>query len=354
MFREFDPARYSVDWAVLAHAALYLAAAIVLAGIVHRVAFALLGRLAARTRTEVDELIIGELRAPARWALAALAVAAAAHADSWIERLWSALAPFAIPALLGWIVYSFVRAFAAALERRAEVSADLVGARSHKTRIAILSRAATFVIVVVTIGLMLLAIPVVRQIGVTLMASAGIAALFVGAAAQPALKSLIAGLQMAITEPLRIGDLVAIDGQTGRVEEIRMSFVVLRLWDERTAIVPTSRFLDNTFENWTRANEVLTGAVLLHLDPATEIAPLRAEFERFVAAHPQWDRRTARAVVNEARPGSIELRLAVSSASVADLAELRFAVREHLLDWLRREQPEALLSASRGEAPAGS
>jgi hypothetical protein len=188
---------------------------------------------------------------------------------------------------------------------------------------------------------------------VTLMASAGIAALFVGAAAQPALKSLIAGLQMAITEPLRIGDLVVVDGQTGRVEEIRMSFVVLRLWDERAAIVPTSRFLDTTFENWSRANEVLSGAVLLHLDPAAEIAPLRAEFERFVTTQPEWDRRTARAVVSEARAGSIELRLAVSAATIADLSELRFAVREHMLDWLRREQPDALLSPSRDQAPVG-
>lgn len=354
MFRELDPSRYAIDWTALAHAALYLGIAIVLAAIGHRILFAILGRIAARTATHTDEIVIAELRAPARWAFGALALSGASQGDTWIAHLWSALAPFAVPALIGWLSYALIRALSEVLEQRTDTAGDLVAARSRRTRIAILSRAATFVVVVVTVGLMLLAIPTVRQIGVTLMASAGIAALFVGAAAQPALKSLIAGLQIAITEPLRIGDLVVVDGHTGRVEEIRMSFIVLRLWDERTVIVPTSRFLDNTFENWTRASEVLTGAVLLQLDPVTAVAPLRAEFERFVAAHPQWDRRAARAVVNEARAGSIELRFAVSAGSVADLAELRFAVREHLLDWLRREQPEALLSAARDQAPVVS
>src|SRR5690606_38053178 len=133
---------------------------------------------------------------------------------------------------------------AEAVMLQTETADDIAAARSRRTRVAILSRTALAVIVVVTIGLMLLDVPGVRDIGVTLMASAGLAALVVGAAAQPALKSLIAGLQMAITEPLRIGDLVVIDGYTGRVEEIRMSFVTVRTWDERVIIVPTNRFLE--------------------------------------------------------------------------------------------------------------
>lgn len=347
MFGELDPSRYSFDGTAALHAVAYLLAALVLATLVHRLAFAALTPIARRTETTVDEVILDKLRNPLRWALVAIAVAGAARADGWIMAVWSELAPFVVPGLIGWMAYAIVRALALALEHRADMAQDLVAARSRRTRISILSRTAVFVIVVVTVGMMLLSIPVVRQVGVTLMASAGIAALFVGAAAQPALKSLIAGLQMAITEPLRIGDLVVIDGQTGRVEEIRMSFVVLRLWDERTAIVPTSRFLDNTFENWSRASEVLSGAVLLQLDPITDVAAVRAEFERYVATRPTWDKRMARAVVTESRAGSIELRLAVSSATIADLADLRFDLREHMLDWLRENQPDALMSPSR-------
>lgn len=340
-----DPARYTVDWTAVLDAVLVGGGALVAAALAHRILFSLLARLAARTETEVDEIVIERLRAPSRWAAAAIALSLAAQADPWLAWAWGAIAPFAIPAVLGWMAYRLVQAFAAALEHRTDDASDPGAARSRRTRIAILSRTATFVVVFITVGLMLLAIPVVRQVGLTLVASAGVAALFVGAAAQPALKSLIAGLQMAITEPVRIGDLVVIDGHTGRVEEIRMSFIVLRMWDERVAIVPTGRFLDTTFENWSRANEKLSGAVFLHLDPTAEVGPIRAEFERFVLAHPLWDRRTARALVTEARAGAMEVRLALSAATIGDLFELRSAVREHMLDWLRREQPAALLHA---------
>ena len=143
-----------------------------------------------------------------------------------------------------------------------------------------------------------------------------------GAAAQPALKSLIAGLQMALTQPLRLGDMVKVDGEVGRVEEIRMSFITVRIWDERVLVVPTSRFLDESFENWSRLSERLTGPVYLHLDPATRIQPIRAEFERFVKAHDLFDGRNLALLMTEAHPESMELRLSVSAASIGDLWNL--------------------------------
>ena len=190
---------------------------------------------------------------------------------------------------------------------------------------------------------MLLGVPGVRDVGTTLLASAGLAALAVGAAAQPALKSLIAGLQMAITEPLRLGDMVVIDGHTGRVEKIKMSFIVIRTWDERAVIVPTASVLESSFENWSRRNESLTGAVYLHLDPMTEIEPIRAEFERLVQGHELWDQRTVALLMTEAHPESIELRMSVSAATIGDLWNLRCAIREHMLGWLRTEMPDALI-----------
>jgi small-conductance mechanosensitive channel len=346
MFGGFSLLHGTIDWPELLRAIALGGGALVLAMLAHRMVFAVVTRLTARTPTPVDGLVADQLRGPTRWAAAAIAIAFTAGIDPWVAAVWKALAPFAVPALLGWMAYAVVCAFASALEYQAEISTDVASARSRRTRISILSRTATFVIVVVTVGLMLVGIPAVKQVGLTLMASAGLAALAVGAAAQPALKSLIAGLQMAITEPLRLGDLVVIDGISGRVEEIRMSFVVVRTWDERAAIVPTSRFLENTFENWTRSSEHLAGPVFLHLDPATQVAPIRAEFERFLAQQPKWDRRTGTLFMTEARAGSMELRLAVSAATIADLFELRSAVREHMLDWLRREMPSALLHAA--------
>ena len=352
MTRAFEFSRWSIDWTEALHALLLAGGALLAAALVHSLVFGVLCRVVDRTQTPVDGLIVERLRAPTRWAAAAIALGFAAQADAWVAAMWIPAAKFAVPALLGWIAYSLVRAFAAALEYRAEISTDIASARSRRTRIAILSRTATFVIVFVTVGLVLFQVPGVRQVGVTLLASAGLAALAVGAAAQPALKSLIAGLQMAMTEPLRLGDQVVIDGFSGRVEEIRMSFVVVRMWDERAAVVPTSRFLENSFENWSRISEQLTGPVFLQLDPATEIAPIRAEFERFVAEQSKWDKRTATLFVTDARAGSIEIRMAVSAATIGDLFELRAAIREHMLDWLRQRMPNALLHTAVAAEPA--
>lgn len=316
---------------------------IALALLAHRGLFGLLRRIARANDTEADDIVIEALDRPARWALATLGLVLAARVSAQLALIWERIAGFIMPLLLGWIAYSLVRAFAEALMQRAELSNDIAAARSHRTRIAILSRTALWLIVAITVGLVLLDIPAVRDIGVTLMASAGLAALVVGAAAMPALKSLIAGLQMAITEPLRIGDLVVVDGHTGRVEEIRMSFVTVRTWDERAVVVPTTRFLEQSFENWSRKSEMLTGPVMLHLDPTTNIGPIRAEFLRFVDTQALWDRRTAALIVTEARAETIELRLSMSAATISDLFTLRCTVREHMLDWLKREAPGALI-----------
>ncbi len=190
---------------------------------------------------------------------------------------------------------------------------------------------------------MLLGIPGVRDVGTTLLASAGLAALAIGAAAQPALRSLIAGMQMAITEPLRLGDMVKVDGHTGRVEEIRMSFLILRTWDERAIVVPTADLLDSSFENWSRKSEKLTGPVFLHLDPATPVAPIRAAFERFTKSHDLFDGRALALLMTEAHPESMELRLTVSAETIGDLWNLRCAVREHMITWLQTEMPDALI-----------
>lgn len=343
MLHRFNPANWHFDLGSLGEALLILALALTAALLLHRALFAMLGRIARLSATPMDEMLFERLRQPIGYSLMAIAITIGAQLDPLIAGLWEPLARFIRPALLGWIAYALVKALTAALEHRLEVSEDPVEVRSRRTRIAILSRTATFAIVVITVGLMLMRIPGVQDIGTTLLASAGLAALAVGAAAQPALKSLIAGLQMALTEPLRLGDLVVVDGHTGRVEEIRMSFVIIRTWDERAVIVPTNRFLEQTFENWSRKNERLTGAVILRLDPASEVAPIREEFLRFLATQDNWDGRTGSLALTEALAESIELRLAMSAATIGQLFELRCAVREHMLAWLGREMPGALI-----------
>lgn len=335
-------ATWQLDWPSLAHAAILALLGLGLALLAHRLLFGLIGRLVRLSETPVDDLLAQHARRPLRWIMVVIALSLAARGDAHLAAVWDPLGGFLRPLMLGWVAYTLVRAGTDALDLRLGASADPVQVRGRRTRLAILSRTATVVIVVITVGLMLFALPAVRDIGTTLLASAGLAALAVGAAAQPALKSLIAGLQMAVTEPIRLGDLVVVDGHTGRVEEIHMSYVLIRTWDERGVMVPTSRFLEQTFENWSRKNEQLTGFVLLRLHPETEVARVRTEFERFVASHKAWDKRTASLVMSESFVDYLELRLTVSSATIAQLADLKFALREHMIGWLQAEMPAAL------------
>lgn len=360
LIERYNPMNWSIDWGAVMASGLAVFVAIALAYIAYLIVFAIVGRLIKLSDSHVDDIIVARVRKPIKWSFFAIAVTLVAQADPALREVWEPFARFLRPALLGWIAYNVVRGLTAIMELRM-ADADPLATRSRRTRNAVMSRIATFAIILITVGLMLFSIPSVRDIGTTMLASAGIAALAIGAAAQPALKSLIAGIQVALTEPMRIGDLVKVDGEPGRVEEVHMSFVTVRTWDERLLVVPTSRFLDETFENWSRTNEALTGTVFLHLDPIADVEPIRAEFERFVTAHELYDGRNCMLLMTEAYPESVELRLAMSADTIGDLWVLRCAVREHMLAWLREHQQDALIRhrlelpgghAKAGEAPA--
>ncbi|MBK6800103.1 mechanosensitive ion channel domain-containing protein [Novosphingobium sp.] len=320
------------------HAGIAVGAALLL----HLVTFAVLGRMARASDSETDDLVITRLGQPLRWAMAAVALSLASEGDALLARGWGMVGRFIEPALFGWVAFALVKAFAAAMERHTRTYEDELAARSRRTRIAIFSRTAGFGIVFVTVALVLFGIPAVRNIGVTLMASAGVATLAVGAAAQPALKSLIAGIQIALTEPIRIGDFVVVDGESGRVEDIRLSYVVIRTADERRLIVPTSKFLDASFQNWTRLGGGITGSVVLPIKPGHPVQVIREAYEALLTAHPDWDKRTGALQVSEVQVGSIELKLVMSAAGPTALSRLRPAMREAMIEWLRENMPQAL------------
>lgn len=325
----------------LTHAALAAGIAVGIALGVHALVFFVLRRVARHSDAAADPVTVARLNQPVRWSLVAMALSGAQESDRLVAHLWLTAEPFVLPALIGWMIYAVAMVLAHVAQNHVGLDGDRIDFWRRRTRIAILSRLASFLIVLVTVALMMLGIPGVRHIGATLIASAGIMGLAVGAAAQPALKSLIAGIQIALTEPVRIDDVVVIDGETGRVEDIRLSYVVIRTPDERRVIVPTTRFLDTSFQNWTRVGGI-TGHVVLPVRPGFAIAPIREAFASVLAKRPEWDRRTGKLQVTEARVGSVELRLMMSAKDPAQLADLRFAVREEMLEWLRGEMPDAL------------
>ena len=338
------------DWAV--GLALGVAALGVLAGLLaHAILFRILERVTRGSESRSDNIVVRELKRPTRYAMAALGLVLAAREMAVLIEAWQRIAAFVMPALIGWMALAVMRGVVRAMALKADVTQpDNLSARRRQTRLAIFSRIGTFIIVFITVGLMLLSIPGVRDIGVTLVASAGLAGLAVGAAAQPALKSLIAGIQMALTEPINIDDLVVIDGQGGRIEDIHTTYVVVRTWDERRLIVPTVKFLEDTFENWTRTSSQLLAPAFLRLDPLADIAPIRAEFLRQLEASELWDRRVSGLHVTDMDAQSIQVRMLASAADSGRVFDLQCALREGMLAWIRENQPQAI-ARQRVDAP---
>ena len=333
------------DWAaqvLIAVIAGAIGAAIALA--IHFVLFRVLRRVVTSSTSQSDDILVARLARPTRWAFIAMGIVLAARQTPALNDFWERVAGFVMPLLVGWIAIAILHSLVDAMTLRADISVeDNRSARRRRTRLAILSRIATFVIVFLTVSLMLFSIPGVMKVGATLMASAGLAALAIGAAAQPALKALIGGFQMALTEPISIDDVVIVDGEWGRIEEIRTTYVVVNLWDQRRLVVPTTRFLEDTFQNWTKTTSQLLGTVMIYLDPATDIAPLREEYTRAVTGHKLFDGRAQVLQVTDHSAEAMEVRLLMSARDGPTLFDLRCAMREHMLDWVRREMPEAMV-----------
>lgn len=328
----------------LAVALIAAAIAVLAALLVHWLLFATLRRFARASDGESDNIVVRGLVRPTRWALIVLALIVAADSVPFLDAVWERIAGLVMPLLIGWIALALLHALVEAMMLRNDISAaDNRAARRRRTRLSIFGRIATFVIMFITVGLMMLAIPGVREIGVTLVASAGLAGLAVGAAAQPALKSLIAGFQMAMTEPVIVGDAVIIGGEWGWVEDIRTTYVVVKIWDERRLVVPTSKFLEEIFQNWTKTTSQLMGTVMLYVDPATRLEPIRAKFMALVGDNPRWDGRVRHMQVTELTRDAIEVRFLVTAKDSPTLFDLRCDVREALVQWLADEMPDAIV-----------
>src|SRR5581483_2754751 len=188
-------------------------------------------------------------------------------------------------------------------------SEDNLLARKHVTQSRILERVARVLIVILTVAAALMPFDDVRQVGISLLASAGAASLVLGLALQPVLRNLMAGVQLAITQPIRIDDALLIEGEWGNVEEITASYVVVRLWDWRRLIVPLSYFIEQPFQNWTRESSALIGTVFLYVDYTVPVEDLRRELERIVRASPLWDKRVVNLQVTDFKENTMEIRM---------------------------------------------
>lgn len=246
----------------------------------------------------------------------------------------------------GCVIWLLVRAVAAGeqailRDHPMEVS-DNLEARRIQTQTRVLSRVLMGAIILVGVSLILLTFPMVRQIGTALLASAGIIGLVAGIAAKPVFGNLIAGLQIALTQPIRLDDVVIVEGEWGRVEEINSSYVVVRIWDARRMVVPLTWFIEHPFQNWTRRSADLLGTAFLWLDYTAPIPAIRAELERICNGEALWDGQVCVTQVTETSEHTLQVRLLVSARNSGDAFDLRCIVRERMLDFLAREHPQSL------------
>lgn len=228
------------------------------------------------------------------------------------------------------------------LSRRRESIQTDITARRHATQWQVLRRTSHVLIVLISLAAAMMVFPAVRQYGVSLLASAGAAGIVVGFAARPVLSNLIAGIQIALTQPLRIEDAVVVNGQWGWIEEITATYVVVRIWNLQRMIVPLAWLLEHPFQNWTRNSSDLLGQVTLHVDYTVPMARLREKLNAIVKEAPQWDGKVVVLQVVEALPTTIHLRALVSAPDSGKAWDLRCFVREKLIEFLQAEYPHAL------------
>jgi small-conductance mechanosensitive channel len=327
--------------------ALAIALVVVAGWLGTRLLLALGQRLAARAGWGALETALARVRHPASLLVPALVLLLALGGLTPVEdeRLVAARHALAlvVVALGTWLALSALGAAVRIVKARHAVDvADNLEARRIHTQIGVLTQTLRVFVVVVGVAVGLMTFPHARQLGTSLLASAGIAGIVVGLSARPVLENLIAGLQIAFTQPIRIDDVVIIAGEWGRIEEITTTYVVVKIWDERRLVVPFSKFIQEPFENWTRVSADLLGTVTLRVDWTVPVDGVRAELERVVREHPDWDGRVCKLQMTEAGEETIELRALVSAGDSSRAWDLRVDVREALVGFLQREHPDAL------------
>ena len=244
---------------------------------------------------------------------------------------------------LTWLVMRLIGGVADAIVLLRPISAaDNLNARRLHTQTHVIARTLMFFVLLIGVGMVLMTFPSIRSVGTSLLASAGLAGIVAGIAARPVLSNLIAGLQIALSQPIRIDDVLIVQGEWGRVEEITGTYVVLRLWDQRRLIVPLEWFVENPFQNWTRTTSQLIGTVFWWVDYRMPLAPLRAELERICQASTEWDGRLCLLQVTDAGDRAMQLRALVSAANADQAWDLRCKVREALVAFMQADYGEYL------------
>jgi small-conductance mechanosensitive channel len=327
-------------------AALILIAAMALAVLIQKALFRFLERAFRNKNDGIVAALLRRAQAPAGFAfplLAALIAIPSLTFPPGIDELLIKLSAVASVMAVAWTIIASIGLYSDLVKIRYRVDVeDNLRARQVETRIDILGRTAVTIVVIVSIALAAMAFPSVRALGTTLLASAGAAGIVIGIAARPLFENLIAGVQLALTQPIRIDDVVIVEGEFGHIEQIASTFVVVRIWDQRRMVLPLTYFIEKPFQNWTRTGAALLGTVFLYVDYTLPVDELRAQLPKALEGDPKWDGAVQGVQVTDAKQSTLEIRVLVSARNAADLFDLRCNVREKLIAWIGATYPTAL------------
>ena len=306
-------------------------------------------------RTPGRELFLAAARVPLRVLLASLFFRQSARLLTLPASAAEMIGQATFTLVVFNVVWFAIRALRAAVgwasERLPDEPEREIRDRVLRTRLTLLRQMATAVIIVVAIVVVLMQFELVRHVGLSLLASAGLVGIAFGFAAQKPLAALMGGIQLSLTQPIRIGDAVFIEKELGTVERIYLTYVVVRLREQRMLVIPVSRFLDTPFENWTLAAPDVIGAVLLSVDFTAPVDAIRAELARACGEHDAWDKKTCSLEVTDATEHTMTLRALVSSSDAEKNWALRCSVRERLLAFLAKLDEGSHLPRDREGGP---
>ncbi len=290
--------------------------------------------------------VLAAIRGPTRLALIVVGFGIALPTVPLAPETGALLVRLLLLAVIGLVGWSVMRGLNTAatlyLMRFRLDTEDNLLARKHLTQVRILLRTADVLILVITVSAALMTFEPVRQYGVSLFASAGVAGLVVGLAARPVLSNLLAGVQLAVTQPIRIDDVVIVEGEYGLVEEINATYVVLKLWDWRRLIVPLTYFIEKPFQNWTREGSPLIGSVKLSLDYTAPVDRIREKAKEFAEKSALWNGTVFNVQVIDSSAETMLVRILVSANSASASSDLCSEIREKVIGFLVREHPHAL------------
>jgi small-conductance mechanosensitive channel len=338
-------------------AALWIAVAIGCGLVAHRIIYYILMRWAARRASMTVERIVDHTYRPVAYILPLTFIQIAltsivfreAH-PTWRDAIFH-IAQVLMIFGIAWMAVALIQLGTDILmaRHRLDVTDNLL-ARQLETRIRILTQITTMVVGLVALAIALMTFPAIRAVGTGLLASAGAAGLVVGIAARPLFENVIAGIQLAFTQPIRLDDVVVVQGYYGRIEEIRSTYVVLNVWDLRRLVIPLSWFIENPFENWTHATANLIGEVHLITDWTLDVDRLRAAVPEMLKGTDLWDGRVQNCQVVDADDRGMDVRVLVSARNSGDLWDLRCLMRERMIAYLREHQPNAFPRMRLGRA----